>query len=254
MTFRFVRLLFPLIVLAAGCTAAASTVPAGPVPAPAADTTGVLAAHRAWWHAFTVGDTAHLQAHSVPLIGLTLSNGRTYDHAGMLARAAGHTNGASLRVEWVEQAVRLSAPGVAVVTSRAMEGEGQRASGFRYLTVLERGAAGWRVSVAQTTREAAATATVPAAVAGPLADYAGEYRTPRGGVVRVVVRDSALSMTDPNGQVVALEPIGPAVFEYRNLEGINTIVRFVFTRDAAGRVASLVRLSAGEANTWMRVP
>jgi hypothetical protein len=259
MTSCFPRLLSPLLALAlAGCAGAASTAaPMGGAPPPSAaanDTAGVLAAQRGWWHAFTVGDTAYLQAHSAPAISLTLSNGRMYDRAGVLARAATHVNGGSLRVDWAEEAVHVPAPGVAVVTSHVTESNGPRSSVFRYLTVLERGGAGWRVSMGQTTREAAATPNVSAEVAGPLDEYAGEYRTPRGGVVRVEVRGSALSLIDPSGQAVSMEPIGPAVFEYRSLDGINTIVRFVFTRDATGRVASLVRLATGEANTWSRVP
>jgi hypothetical protein len=257
MTSPLLRLLSPFLALAlGGCAASTAQSPAGPPPASAAanDTTGVLAAQRDWWHAFTVGDTAYLQAHSAPAVWLTLSNGQAYDRAGMLARAARHADGSRLRVEWAQEAVRASAPGVAVVTSRTTEANGPQSSVFRYLTVLERGAAGWRVSMGQTTREAAPTPNVSAAAAGPLGDYAGEYRTPRGGVVRVEVRDSALSLTDPSGQAVALEPIGPAAFEYRNLHGINSIVRFVFTRDGTGRVAFLVRLSVGEANTWTRVP
>jgi hypothetical protein len=259
MTFHLSRLLSPLAALVlAGCAGAASTAPptggAAPASAAAGDTAGVLAAQRGWWHAFTVGDTAYLQAHSAPSVSLTLSNGRLYDRAGMLARAATHVDGIPVRGDWTEEAVRLPAPGVAVVTSRVTETNGPRSIVFRYLTVLERGRAGWRVSMGQTTREAAVTPNVSVEVAGPLDEYAGEYRTPRGGMVRVVVRGSALSLIDPSGQAVTMEPIGPAVFEYRSLDGINSIVRFVFTRDAAGRVTSLVRLATGEANVWSRVP
>jgi hypothetical protein len=239
----------------AGC-AAPSTAPA-PAAAPASAAAGdssALAAHHGWWRAFAVGDTAYLQAHTAPEFSVTMSTGRTYDRAGTLVRAARHVNGGAMRMEWMEEATRHPAPGVAVVTSRVMETVGPRAVAFRYVTVLERGPQGWRALVGQTTREAAPTPDVAAAEAGPLGEYAGEYRTPRGGVVRVVVRDSVLGLIDPTGREDPLAPIGPAVFEYRSPESVNSIVRFVFTRDAAGRIAALLRLAPGEANTWTRVP
>jgi hypothetical protein len=241
----------------AGC-AAASTQPApaaaSAAASPAAEDSSALAEHRRWWSAFAVGDTAYLQAHTAPVFSVTVSTGRTYDRAGMLARAATHADGGGVRMDWSEESARFPAPGVAVVTSRVAETNGGRAAFFRYLTVLERGPGGWRASMGQTTREATPTPDVDASVAGPLGDYAGEYRTPRGGSVRVVVRDSALGLVEPSGREVRLVPIGPALFEYRSPEGVNSIVRFVFTRDAAGRIAALQRLAPGEANTWTRVP
>ncbi len=251
------RLLLSLVALAlAGCVAAAATPPAAAPAstAPAAGDSSALAAHHRWWQAFAVGDTAYLQAHTAPVFSVTMSTGRTYDRAGMLARAATHGGGGGLRLDWSEESARFPAPGVAVVTSRVRETVGPRAVLFRYLTVLERGPGGWRAAMGQTTREATATPAVDASVAGPLGEYAGEYRTPRGGVVRVVVRDSVLGLIDPSGREDSLVPIGPALFEYRSPESVNSIVRFVFTRDAAGRVAAVLRLAPGEANTWVRVP
>ena len=258
MTRTFLRLFSPIVGYAvAGCAAAASTPPPGAPPAPiaaAGDTTGVLAAQRDWWRAFTVADTAYLEAHSAPAFSITLSSGRTYDRAGMLAQAATHVDGAALRIGWAEEAVRLPVPGVAIATSRVTEAAGPRTTVYRYLTVLERGAAGWRVSTAQSTREAEFTPQVSAAAAGPLADYAGEYRTPRGGVLRVVVRDSTLGLIEPSGQELPMVPIGPAVFEFRSLSPTNGIVRFVFPRDGAGRVTSMLRLVPGEVNSFPRTP
>lgn len=238
----------PIALAAAGCASAA------PSASVASDTAGALAAHHDWWRAFTVADTAHLRARTAPGFSVTLSNGQTLDRAETIARAATHVDGARLGVAWAEDAVRPAGSGVAIATSRVTETNGPRSIVFRYLTVLERDGNGWRAAAAQTTREAAVTPPVAVAEAGPLGDYAGEYRTPRGGVVRVVVRDSALGLVEPSGAELPLAPIGPAVFEYGRVQSINGIVRFVFTRDAAGRVRSLVRLAPGEANTWTRVP
>jgi hypothetical protein len=232
---------------------AAAPPPAAPSIA-GADTAGALAAHHDWWRAFTVADTAHLHASTAPVFSLTLSNGQMLDRAGMLARAATHVTGSGMRIEWTEDAVRVPGPGVAVVTSRVTESDGRRGGVYRYLTVLQRDGNGWRAFAAHSSREAAVTPRVTAAEAGPLAPYAGEYRTPRGGVVRVVVRDSALGLVVPTGTEDRLEPIGPGVFEYSSPQSINNVVRFVFVRDEAGRVASLVRIVPGEANTWTRVP
>lgn len=250
------RLLAPLAALGlAACAAAAPTPPSAPAASTiAAADSSALAEHHRWWRAFAEGDTAYLQAHTAPVFAVTVSTGRTYDRAGMLARAATHANQGDLRMEWSEESTRFPAPGVAVVTSRVGEAVGPRTAFFRYLTVLERGPGGWRVAMGQTTREAAPMPRAGASVAGPLGDYAGEYRTPRGGGVRVVVRDSALGLVDPSGQEVPLVPVGPALFEYHSPEGVNSIVRFVFTRDASGRIAAVLRLAPGEANTWTRVP
>lgn len=252
------RLLYPVAALAlAGCAVASTAPPPSGAPASihaAAADSSALAAHHGWWLAFSVGDTAYLQAHTAPVFSVTMSTGRTYDRGGMLARAATHLEGSRMRIEWADEATRFPAPGVATVTSRVTETDGPRVVFFRYLTVLEQGPGGWRASAGQSTREATATPDVPAAVAGPLGEYAGEYRTPRGGVVRVAVRDSALGLIDPSGREIPLAPIGPAIFEYRSPEGVNSIVRFVFTRDSAGRIGALLRLAPGEANTWTRAP
>jgi len=255
MTRSFPRLLaLPIVLALAGCAAAATPPSAARSVAVAADTAGALAAHQHWWRAFTFADTTHLQASTAPLFSLTLSNGQVMDRAGMIARAATHVNGSGMRIDWAEEAVRVPGPGVAVVTSRVTEGDGRRGGVYRYLTVLQRDGNGWRAFAAQSSREAAVTPRIAAAEAGPLGPYAGEYRTPRGGVVRVVVRDSALGLVAPGGTEERMEPIGPGVFEYSSPQSINNIVRFVFVRDESGRVASLVRIAPGEANTWTRVP
>lgn len=254
----FPRLALPLLTLVlAACAGAASTArPPADASAPqaAASQADILAAQRNWWRAFTVADTAYLRAHTAPGFSITLSSGRTYDRAGMLAEAATHVNGAGLDVRWAEEAVPLATPSSVVATGRVTETAGGTSHVYRYLTVLERGAAGWRAAAAQSTRELAFTPRVPPEVSGPLADYAGGYRTPRGATLRVVVRDSLLGLVEPSGQELPMEPVGPGLFEFRDLSLSNGIVRFVFTRDASGRVTAMSRLVPGQVSTFPRIP
>jgi hypothetical protein len=144
---------------------------------------------------------------------------------------------------------------VAIATTRSTETDGAAAtSSFRYLTVMERTADGWRVSAAQSTRVLAFAPTLPAAQAGDLAAYIGGYRTPRGATLRVEARDSALALIEPSGTEIRMEPIGPALFEFRALSPLNGIVRLVFMRDADGRVTAMTRLVNGAVNTFPRIP
>jgi hypothetical protein len=226
--------------------------PAG--PAAAGDDAGALEVQRGWWRAYAVADTAYLQAHTAPDLWLTISSGTRYDRAGMLEAIGAHVNGSRLAMEWSDESVRMASPSVAIATTRATETDGSVAVVYRYLTTLERAADGWRVLAAQSTRELAFTPRVSAAVAGPLADYAGGYRTPRGLTLRVEVRDSALALIEPSGTEIPIEPIGPGLFEFRTLSPSNGAVRMVFARDAAGRVTSMTRLLNGMANVFPRIP
>lgn len=239
----------PLLALAlAGCAAAAS----GGVPGSAYGRDEALRLQREWWNAYAAGDTAYLGARTAPEFVLTVSSGRTYDRAAMLAGAAAHQGGVAM--EWADEAVHpLSAPSVMVATGRVRETIGPTVNVFRYLTVLERGDGGWRVGAAQSTRVAEFTPRVSVDRAGPLGDYAGEYRTPRGGVLRVVARDSALVLIEPSGAELPMEPVGPGLFEFGRLSPLNGIVRFVFSRDPAGRVVAMSRLISGEVTTFPRI-
>ncbi|HEU0080360.1 MAG TPA: hypothetical protein VFQ76_22115, partial [Longimicrobiaceae bacterium] len=125
---------------------------------------------------------------------------------------------------------------------------------YRYLTLLQRDGAGWRVAAAQSSRELALTPRVPAAAAGALADFAGSYSTPRGAALRVLARDSVLVLVEPSGLEIPMEPIGPGLFEFGYVSLGNGIVRFSFPRDAAGRVTALVRLLPGSLTTFPRIP
>jgi hypothetical protein len=234
--------------------ACATTMQGIPEPPAAPDSTGVLAAQREWWRAFATADTGYLQAHTARDFSVTLSSGRTLDRAAMLAQAATHVNGGRLTMEWADEAVGVAAPLLAVATARLTEADGPVAATYRYMTVLERGAGGWRVARAQSTRELVFTPRVPIAESGPLGDFAGDYRTPRGAALRIEVRGAALSMIEPSGSEVPLDPIGPGIFEFSQLSPANGMVRVVFIRDASGRVAAMTRLINGEARTFPRVP
>jgi hypothetical protein len=250
-------ILLVAVLVCASCAGATRlpTPAEGPPGASAqGDTAGALAAQRDWWRAFVVADTAHLRAHASPELSVTLSGGQTYDLPALLAEMATQTRGGRLEMGWADETVRMVAPAVALVTSRASEADGQTVSRYRYLTLLRRDGAGWRVAAAQSARELALTPRVPAATAGALADFAGAYRTPRGAELRVVARDSALVLVEPSGLEIPMEPIGPGLFEFGYVSLGNGIVRFSFPRDAAGRVTALVRLVPGSANTFPRIP
>jgi hypothetical protein len=256
MTSTRLRLAAAILVLPASACAGAAHDPARiaqPASRSASDTAGALQAQRDWWRAFAIADTAYVGAHTAPELALTLSSGRTFDRAAMLRESASHTAGARLRLEWAEEAVQAAAPGLAVVTTRVTESEGTNTQSFRYLTTLVRHGAGWRVAAAQSTRIAGFTPRVPATTAGRLADFVGDYRTPRGAVLRIVAQDSALALIEPSGAELRIEPVGPGLFEFTELSPSNGIVRFAFTRDASGAVVAFSRLVPGAVNTFPRI-
>lgn len=170
----------------------------------------------------------------------------------MLAEAVKHTQGKNVRIEWTQESVQFPAPSVAIVTSRTLETTSQT-SIYRYLTVLQRSGSGWQVRAAQSTRELELTARVPLAIAGALDDYAGNYQTRQGALLRVVVRDGRLMLIEPSGLEIALDPVGPGLFEFDRVWIGTGVVRLMFARDAGGKVASFSRLVVGVVNTFARV-
>jgi hypothetical protein len=236
------------------CVAACATLRSGPRDAVPSGVAGALETQRGWWRALATGDTAFLEAHSAHPLSLTLSSGRTLDRAATIAQAAAFAAGPPPTFGWSEETVRLVAPGVAVATTRATESAALVSSAYRYVTVLEREGAGWRVTFAQSTRDAVFTPRLTAAEAGPMADYVGDYRGPRGGIVRVVARDSVLALIEPSGRELRMEPIGPSLFEFDYVAPAGVIIRIAFARDASGRVTSANRLIPGSVNTFDRVP
>jgi hypothetical protein len=235
------------------CLAACATARPAPGAAAPSDAASVLETQRGWWRALAIGDTSFLEAHSARPLSLTLSSGRTFDRAGAIAQAVAFAGSPAPTFGWSDETVRLAAPGIAVATTRATESAALASSAYRYLTVLERDGAGWRVVSAQSTRDAVFTPRLTAAAAGSLADYIGEYRGPRGGIVRVVARDSVLALVEPSGRELRMEPIGPSLFEFDYVSPAGAIIRMAFARDANGRVTSASRLIPGTVNTFVRV-
>lgn len=216
-----------------------------------------IAVQRAWWRAFVLADSATLNALSAPGLRFIASTGHTFDRAETLAEALSSSTGSRLSLTWSEEHVRALLGGQAVVvTARLTETEGRTVNHYRFTGVLERAttaAERWRVTVAQRTREAVFTARIASGQAGDLTMYAGRYRVPSGAALAVVVQDSALTLTDPNGAVQRLEPVGPSLFESTRLSSSNGIVRFAFARDERGRVVAVSRLIQGGIWTFPRV-
>lgn len=235
----------------AGCTTTIGSTPHAAAPSEVA---GVLDTQRGWWRALATGDTAFLEAHSARPLSLTLSSGRTFDRAATVANAAAFAGSEPPTFGWSDETARLVAPGLAVATTRATESAPLASSAFRYMTVLEHDGAVWRVTFAQSTREAVFTPRLTTAEAGSMADYVGDYRGPRGGLLRVVARDSVLAVIQPNGRELRIEPIGPSLFEFDYVVAAGAIVRIAFARDPSGRVTSANRLIPGGVNTFVRVP
>ncbi|HEX8213042.1 MAG TPA: DUF4440 domain-containing protein [Longimicrobium sp.] len=236
------------------CIAACATAGSTPRDSAPSGLSGVLETQRGWWRALATGDTAFLHAHSAHPLSLTLSSGRTFDRAATIAQAAAFAASTPPTFGWSDETVRLVAPGVALATTRATESAGLVSIAYRFVTVLERDGAAWRVTFAQSTRDAEFTPRLTAAAAGSMADYVGDYRGPRGGTVRVVARDSVLALIEPSGRELRMEPIGPSLFEFDYLSPAGVIIRIAFARDANGRVTSANRLIPGAVNTFVRVP
>ncbi|HET7229680.1 MAG TPA: DUF4440 domain-containing protein [Longimicrobium sp.] len=239
------------LLLAAALLATASAAPAQR-SATRPDSAAALAAHRAWWRAFTLGDTAQTAALATPDLTLTLSTSETFDRAGAVRNASVRGDPRQVRLEWADESARVGG-GTAVVTSRFVERIGASESEYRYLTVLRRERGAWRVAAAQSTR---IQSPAPSVAVAPevTAEYAGRYRLPNGGEMRVSARDSMLVLAPAGGAEVLAAPIAPAVFELRSSRARFDLVRFVFERGADGRVARMTRLSPAGAVTFPRIP
>ena len=254
---RCVRLL--AVTLAVACapatqrTAASGTPDEGAARTPI-DTAAAATVAEGWWRAMTLGDTGYLVRHTAGRLSVTLSNGRAFGRRELLAEAATHMPKPSTFVHAMTDVSVLRVGDAVVVSGRMEEGSQGGSNTFHYLTVLERTGADWQVVAAQSTRETLLTSRVPAQVAGPLSDYVGSYRGQRGGIVRVVARDSVLALVSPDGTDARLEPIGPSLFELPTLYDGIAVVRFLFSRDSDGRVATLSRLIHGSLVSWMRIP
>lgn len=89
-------------------------------------------------------------------------------------------------------------------------------------------------------------------VAASLDDFAGSYRTPRGLALDMKAADDFLTLREPSGLTLRLEPIGPNLFEADYVAPGGWITRYSFDRDATCSVVSLSVLSRGAVNTFAR--
>lgn len=238
------------------CLLALVLAPAAPVVAasrPAGDS-DALALQRAWWLAYAQGDAKALAAHTAPEASAAFSSGSRMSHHELLAEAASHLVAPDFRMDWSEQSARSPRPGLAVVTGLSTEGTGASSQQFRIVTVIDQvGRPDWQVVHAQSTRVSRFAEPVAPSVAGPIADYAGDYLTPKGKLLRMEVRDDKLWMVEPGGKGFELTPIGPGLFEPGGRSPLNGVLRLFFARDAVGRVASFSRLVEGRVDTFPRV-
>ena len=231
--------------------AACATAPPAPGKGPAAD--AALAAHRAWWQAYASGDRAQVAVHTDRDAMATFSNGNRVARDALLSQLPAAGASADFRMAWSDESVQPLGKGLALVTATSTEGAGLGEQVFRISTLLDGvGTPAWRVRHVQTTRVARFAPAVPVAVSGPLADYAGAYRTPRGRVLRTEQRGEALWLVEPDGKAIALTPTGPGLFEPTGQSPLNGILRFVFSRDASGQVTTLSRLTDGRVDSFPR--
>lgn len=214
-----------------------------------------LAAHRAWWSAYTTGDLAALEAHSAAGASATFSSGARMAREALLASAAANRPDSGLVLAWSEEAVAYPRDGLALVTATLDERAGNSAQVFRSIAVLDRaGGSEWKLLSLQTTRVARFAPIVALPVSGPLEEYAGRYATPKGRHLTMEVREATLWMVEPAGKAISLRPVGPGIFESGGQSPINGILRFVFSRDANGRVAAFHRLTEGRIDSFPRTP
>jgi hypothetical protein len=241
------------LVLAALCLlpTACATTPANLDTATATD--AALAAHRDWWQAYVSGDRARIEAHTDARAVAIFSSGTRLTRDALLSQLPTQAAAAGFTLAWSDESARLLAGDLVLVTATSTEGAGPGMQVFRISALLEGvGTPAWRVHHVQTTRVARFAPAVPAAISGPLADYAGAYRTPRGGVLRMDLRGDVLWLVEPDGKALALTPTGPGLFEPTGQSPLNGILRFVFSRDGSGQVAAFSRLTEGRVDVFPR--
>ena len=227
----------------AGCTARSAPVSSAGQP------DGLLEAQRAWWTALATSDTSYLRAHSDPVLTVTLSSGKTFSIASLIRTFP--TNRHNVTIEWAEEAVQYRGAGEAVTVAQSTESDGRRPSVYRFLTVFRATNDGWKVIAAQSTRRNAFTPR--SYVHGRMTDFEGDYSTPRGLTLKLTANDSSITLREPSGLEVRMEPIGLNLFEATSVSPDGSITRYSFGRDQAGRVVSLSVLVPGVVNTFPKV-
>jgi hypothetical protein len=212
-----------------------------------------LAAHRDWWQAYVSGDRARIEAHTDAQAIATFSSGTRLTRDALLSQLPAQAAAAGFSLAWSDESVQHLGGDLVLVTATSTEGAGPSTQVFRISTLIDGvGTTAWRVRHVQTTRVARFAPAVAPSVSGPLADYAGAYRTPRGGMLRMELRDGALWLVEPDGKAIAMTPTGPGLFEPAGQSPLNGILRFVFSRDERGRVAAFSRLTEGRVDVFPR--
>jgi hypothetical protein len=237
--------LVPFLILSlAACTPHGGSVRSSPIEA-----TRVLALHRSWWNALATSDGESLRAHSSPHLVATLSSGRQHDLDSLAGR--GDAPRRTPKIDCVGESVQHLDSRTAVVTSDCTESSGQYSTTYRFLSFLANSPDGWKVAAAQSTWRA--TFTPRMKVAASLDAFAGAYRTPRGLALDVQAGENFLTLREPSGLTLRLEPIGPNLFEADYVAPGGWITRYSFDRDATGDVVSVSILSPGAVNTFPRI-
>lgn len=229
--------ILPLLLLATPLTAQE-------VPCAKDGADGPLAVSRAWWTEFATGNTVALDGRTAPLFSWTASNGRTFDRAATLAKAAMHDPKARILFDWKDGAARLLGTTSAVVTNRIVETiRTTPPATYRYVAVTECSDGYWRVTAAQSTREAELSPRLPTLNADDLHDFVGSYRAASGRALKIEAAADALILTDPSGAKTRFETVGRDLFEASEVSGAG-VIRFVFHRSGNGEVVAFSRLAS----------
>lgn len=201
-----------------------------------------IADAKAWWHAVTFGDTSYLVRRSSAELTVTFNSGRSFNHAEIIKQVATHDPKAQIKAEWFEAKQQSLNATTAIVTNRVVETLGKTPHVYKYITVLIRSNTGWLVAAAQSTRVIQLAPAVPVIEVGNLLDFTGSYKTPAGIILTTAIRDTSLVLVEPSGAETRLEAIGPGLFEIPKILSAGN-VRFVFSRDASGKVTSMTRVA-----------
>ena len=196
---------------------------------------------RAWWRDFAHGDTVALRAHSTDSTSFTSSIGRNLSQKEILTQAASQEKSGEIPITWSDLHLIRPSRESAIVIQRAVEGAGPTSVAYRYMAALRYQDGGWRVLAAQSTRETALATRVPSDLSGSLEEYAGDYLTPRGLILRVIREEGRLVLVEPSGARTSMEGIGPGIFESSAIPFTGAL-RFLFTRNDSGKVSSLTRI------------
>jgi hypothetical protein len=202
----------------------------------------LLGAAKAWWHAVTVGDTTYIKDNSTDELTVTFNNGRSFTRKEIIYQVGSHDPFAKITSEWSDIKEQKLTPQTAIITNKIVEKIGAMSHTYKFITVIVKAGPKWKIAAAQSTRELSLAPRIPLSEAGKLEDYVGEYRTPAGMTLKIIIKDTSLVMVEPSGAENKLEPVGPSLFELSYMPFAGN-VRFVFYRDAEGKVKSFTRLA-----------